>query len=159
MTRMAKAVPKAAMACAVSFLAACGADDPSPRIASAARFVESPLAAPAADELPAWITEPSALPAGLVGTNNCTFPFGPKVPQWDFHPDAGCWEHAGPDGWTRQQFQRIHIPHYAFCGGGPGDATAIRICRAPGEPNPCFIDELTGPTGCARCVVHPTCGE
>lgn len=44
--------------------------------------------------------------------------------------------------------------------GGPGDATAIRVCRLGGQGRPqpwCFIDPTTGPFGCARCVVNPEC--
>ncbi len=112
-----------------------------------------------AGSIPSWILNPATLPPGRMGKNNCTFAFGQVVPQWDFHPDAGCWEHSGPDGWTRQQFQKIHIPNLASCGGGPGDATAIRVCRlgGQGQPQPCFIDPTTGPNGCARCVVNPEC--
>ena len=107
----------------------------------------------------AWILAPPDLPAGWVGKSNCTFLFGPLNARWDFHPEGGCWEHPGPDGWTRQQFQRVHVPSFASCGGGPGDATAIRVCRTggQGQPSPCPIDALTGPTGCARCVVNPQC--
>lgn len=111
-----------------------------------------------ANDLPAWIVEPSTLPDGRVGENNCTFQL-PASYQWDAHSEGGCWEHAGPDGWTRQQFQRVHIPSFASCGGGPGDATAIRVCRAggQGQPSPCSIDPFTGPNGCARCVINPMC--
>jgi len=116
----------------------------------------------AASGLPEWIANPSTLPPGRVGKNNCTFAFGPVVPQWDFHPDAGCWETDGEDGWTRQQFQSIHIPHYNHCpgphGGGPGDATAIRVCHpgGQGQTQP-WCDGTTGPTGCIQCVANPTC--
>jgi hypothetical protein len=81
------------------------------------------------------------------------------VPQWDFHTDAGCWESEGEEGWIRQHFEKIHIPAFPSCGGGPGDATAIRMCRAggQGQPSLCFIDPVTGPSGCARCLVSPTC--
>jgi len=104
--------------------------------------------------LPAWIVSPATLPLGRVGKNNCTFPFGQTVPQWDFHSDAGCWEYPGPDGWTRQQFEKIHIPAFPACSNGPGDATVIRVCRAggAGQPSPCSLDVTTGPNGCARCV-------
>ena len=71
-----------------------------------------------AGSIPSWILNPATLPPGRMGKNNCTFAFGQVVPQWDFHPDAGCWEHSGPDGWTRQQFQKIHIPNLASCGAG-----------------------------------------
>jgi hypothetical protein len=57
-------------------------------------------------------------------------PFGEVVPQWDFHADAGCWEHSGPDGWTRQQYQ---------------------------QPSSCLIDASTGQNGCARCVAITVC--
>ena len=109
-------------------------------------------------DLPSWILNPVALPPGRVGKNNCTFQF-PAGYQWNAHPEGGCWEHPGPDGWFRQQFQKIHIPNFASCGGGPGDATAIRVCRlgGQGQPQPCFIDPTTGPNGCARCVVNPEC--
>jgi hypothetical protein len=108
--------------------------------------------------LPAWVINPVTLPPGRAGKNNCTFPF-PADYQWDLHPEGGCWERSGPGGWTRKQFQRIHIPSFASCGGGAGDATAIQVCRAGGrgQPSPCLIDPTTGPMGCARCVVNPEC--
>ena len=133
---------------------------PSPsRTVQVGGAVGSLQATPSPSSLPAWITQPTTLPDGRVGRNNCSFPFGQDVPQWDFHADAGCWEHDGPDGWTRNQQQRIHIPNFRACGGGPGDANVIRVCRAggPGQPNPCPIDPITGPNGCARCVINPTC--
>ena len=132
---------------------------PSPPDAAAVGIRVASLQDLSSASLPTWITEPATLPEGRVAKNNCTFPFGQIVPQWDLHSDAGCWEHAGPDGWTRQQFQKIHIPSFPSCGGGPGDATAIRVCRAggAGQPSPCLIDQITGPTGCSRCVVNPTC--
>jgi hypothetical protein len=127
--------------------------------------VEGSVLAQLASELPAWIVEPSTLPVGRTGKNDCTFPFGQDVPQWDFHPDAGCWEHAGPDGWTRQQFERIHIPSLPSCGGGPGDGNGIRVCRVGGEgqPSPCFLSPSTGRTAaldvsailCAIRPLHP----
>jgi hypothetical protein len=123
------------------------------------RIITTTGMTPAAGVLADWIVNPATLPEGRVGKNNCTFPFGQDVPQWDLHPEASCWEHAGPDGWTRQQFQKIHIPQFPSCGGGPGDATAIRVCRlgGQGQPAPCFLNPVTGPNGCARCVVNPTC--
>ena len=142
-------------------LAACGATDTP--IEPMQRLDESrvpALGVSALEEgLPAWIVAPATLPPGSVGKNNCTFPFGQTVPQWDFHPDAGCWERPGQDGWTRQQFQKIHIPAFPTCNNGPGDATAIRVCRAggAGQPSPCSPDSPTGPNGCARCVINPTC--
>lgn len=142
------------------FLFGCSAPvSPSP---SSAVQVDSPLGSllgrPSPSSLPAWITEPATLPDGRVGKNNCTFPL-PLDYQWDAHPEGGCWEHPAPDGWSRQQFQKVHIPSFPSCGGGPGDATAIRVCRAGGrgQPSPCLIDPLTGPNGCARCVINPTC--
>ena len=141
------------------FLAACGATDipiePEQRHSeSQATLFEVSTGV----DLPDWIVVPEVLPSGRIGKNNCTFPFGEPV-QWDVHSDAGCWEHPGPDGWTRQQSQRIHIPVFAACGNGPGDATAIRVCRAGGrgQPSPCSLNPTTGPNGCARCVVNPTC--
>ena len=114
----------------------------------------------AAGVLPDWIVNPATLPPGQVGKNNCTFEFPTAAYQWNFHPEGGCWEHEGPDGWTRQQFQRIHIATgFASCGGGSGDATAIRVCRAGGggQPSPCPLNSITGPNGCARCVINPEC--
>jgi hypothetical protein len=149
--------------CVMLLLMACRAGD-TPAAPTEQDFFERPPAdnTPAAQPatgLPRWILKPSVLPVGKVGKNNCTFPLGHIVPQWNLHPDAGCWEHAGPDGWTRQQFASIHIPSFPSCGGGPGDATAIRVCRAggAGQPSPCSIDPRTGPNGCARCVINPTC--
>ena len=110
----------------------------------------------AGDALPAWITHPEELPPGLMGRNNCTFLFG-QAAQWDFHPDGACWERPGPDGWTRQQQHRVHVWQLAACGNGPGDVSPVRVCRAPGEPNPCHINALTGPTGCALCVRSVEC--
>lgn len=105
--------------------------------------------------LPDWIRHPFEFPAGLMGSNNCTFAPGAATAQWDFHPDGGCWERLGPDGWTRQQQHRIHVTQHAACGGGAADLSNTRVCRAPSVPNPCAIDLLTGPNGCARCVIQP----
>jgi len=143
----------------VVFLAACANPaTPSSVASQPPAGTGSSLVALSASELPNWIRNPSTLPPGKVGKNNCTFPFGQNVPQWNFHPNAGCWEQDGEDGWTRQQFQAIHVPNFAPCGGGPGDATAIRVCRVggAGQPAPCF-DAVTGETGCALCVANPTC--
>ena len=107
--------------------------------------------------VPAWVTDPEALPPGLRGRNNCTFAFGQTIPQWDFHPDAGCWERPGPDGWTRQQQFKLHVPQLAACGGGAGDVSPVRVCREPDQTNPCPINPRTGPTGCALCVRNVTC--
>jgi hypothetical protein len=83
-----------------------------------------------ASELPAWIVNPPALPPGRVGKNNCTFAFGQNVPQWNFHPDAGCWEHAGPDGWTRQQYQKLHI-RVSLSAAAVLEMVCYPVCRAP----------------------------
>jgi len=107
--------------------------------------------------IPAWLTTPEELPPAFRGRNNCTFKFGQATAQWDFHPDGGCWERPGPDGWTRQQQYKIHVPQHLACGGGAGDVSPIRVCRAPGEEDPCPINPLTGPTGCALCVASLTC--
>ena len=116
-----------------------------------------------------WVFSTFNLPSGLRGLNNCTFAFGQDIPQWDFHPDAGCWEHPGPDGWVRQQQYNIHIPSAAACGGGPGDATNIRICRRDddglpvfGYPAPCGDRPTpefptTGPNGCSICYRSLVC--
>jgi len=162
MAKLLERMPTVGSACLLWLLVACGgADAPSPpMLPTPARGLAQSVSDSVpkqATGLPAWIVEPSTPPDGRVGKNNCTFAFGQAVPQWDFHPDAGCWEHAGPDGWTRQQYKRIHVPTLPACGGGPGDATGIRVCRAPGLANPCFMDQVTGPNGCARCVVNPVC--
>ena len=107
--------------------------------------------------IPSWILNPETLPPGRRGKNNCTFAFGQEVPQWDFHPDAGCWERPGPDGWTRNQQYKIHVPQLPNCGGGPGDVSPIRVCQVPGMANPCPINPTTGPSGCAICVRSFTC--
>jgi hypothetical protein len=165
MTLPMKRIPRAGAVCLIVSLTACGPTDSSssparmPLVEPGALPSANAVVPPTASELAAWIVEPSTLPPERVGKNNCTFPFGQNVPQWNFHADAGCWERPGPDGWTRNQFQRIHIPSSPFCNGGPGDANAIRVCRAgePGQRSPCSIDPVTGSDGCARCVVHPTC--
>lgn len=107
-------------------------------------------------ELPEWIASPARVPSGLVGIVDCSFPFG-QIAMPGFHADAACWERPGPDGFVRQQFTRIHVASFPQCNGGPGDAEAIRVCKegGAGQPTPC--GEPTGPTGCARCIVNPTC--
>ena len=107
--------------------------------------------------IPAWVAQPEVLPAGRQGQNNCTF--GSATPgQWDAHPEGGCWEHPGPDGWTRQQQHANHFESLPVCGGGPGDVDQIRVCRAGGgdQVSPCNGDP-TGPLGCALCVRSVTC--
>lgn len=166
MTRLETLMVGAVIACALAVTACRNvttADTPTapaldPFVVDGPQPAAASVATKPASGLAAWITEPAALPGGRVGKNNCTFPF-PAEYQWDAHPEGGCWERAGPGGWSRQQFQKIHIPNFASCGGGPGDATAIRVCRAGGrgQPSPCLIDPVTGPNGCARCVINPTC--
>ena len=165
MAKRMRVMALAGAACALLFLVACGAANapaaPSlqPVVGSGGLLVGDPVVTAAASGLPDWILNPATLPPGRVGKNNCTFAFGQDVPQWDFHADAGCWERPGPDGWTRNQQSRVHIPSFRACGGGPGDAEVIRVCRVggAGQPNPCTLDPLTGPAGCARCVINPTC--
>jgi hypothetical protein len=103
--------------------------------------------------LPAWVVHPEALPVGLQGQSNCTFD---AEGQWDAHPDGGCWEKPGPDGWIRQQSNRNHSESLPVCGGGPGDVELIRVCRADSafEISPCGE---TGPRGCGLCVRVVTC--
>ena len=122
-------------------------------------LTSSSTLAQSAGGLPDWVVNPSTLPPGEVGKNSCTFAFGQNVPQWDFHPDAGCWERPGPDGWTRQQQHLIHVPQLAACGGGAGDVSPIRVCRAggAGQPAPCGEIPTTGPTGCTICVREVAC--
>ena len=105
--------------------------------------------------IPAWVAHPEVLPAGHQGKNNCTFGSGG---QWDAHPEGGCWEHPGPDGWTREQRNANHFESLAACGGGPGDVAQIRVCRLGGEDqiSPCD-GATTGPLGCAVCVNTVTC--
>ena len=130
--------------------------------------------------LPPWLApDPVAaragrwqeLPEEFIGTNNCgdenggLFDFGAFIPDWDHHPDAGCLERPGEDGWIVQHAQKLHSPTLNACDFGPGDAYALRICRLgdDGEPAsefpsdlPCII-ELTPLGGCARCLIAPTC--
>jgi hypothetical protein len=160
-----RVIPVATTMCVMVSLIACAAPDTGPAptapslVERSASRIGGLVVLQTATGLPAWIVEPSALPPGTVGKNSCTFSLGPNVPQWDFHADAGCWEHAGPDGWTRQQFERIHIPSSPACGGGPGDVAAVRICKAGGlgQPSPCPLGPVTGPSGCAPCVSDTTC--
>ena len=159
MATLLKGIPSAGAACVIMVLAGCGGED-TPTDPLVSGMLGGLVGTQSVSGLPGWIVNPSTLPPGRVGKNNCTFGFGDNVPIWDFHPDAGCWEHAGPDGWTRQQTQRIHFASFpSACGGGPGDATGIRVCRAGGvgQPSPCSLDTTIGPSGCARCVINPTC--
>ena len=109
----------------------------------------------AGEGTPAWVLQPEALPPGLQGQNNCTFA---EPGQWDAHPEGGCWERPGPDGWSRQQSNSIHFDSLPRCGGGPGDVSQIRVCKlgSEGEISPCDGTE-TGPLGCALCVRVVTC--
>ena len=110
-----------------------------------------------AADVPSWILNPVNFPRGLEGTNNCTFRLGSNTAQWDFHEDGACWERPGPDGWTRQQLHNVHLPAMPECNGGAGDVSPVRICQAPGLENPCPINPMTGPNGCAQCVRSFTC--
>lgn len=103
--------------------------------------------------IPAWVLNPQALPAGLQGRNNCTFE---EPGRWDAHPEGGCWERPGPDGWTRHQSNAIHFDSLPRCGGGPGDVAQIRVCQSGQEfqDSPCGE---TGERGCALCVRVVTC--
>ena len=107
--------------------------------------------------IPDWVLHPQALPAGLQGQNNCTYA---HEGQWDAHPEGGCWERPGPDGWTRQQTNKNHVDSLPICGGGPGDTALLRVCRAGGEDqiSPCD-GNTTGPRGCALCVRVVTCHQ
>lgn len=112
-----------------------------------------------------WIYNPSKMPPGLIGKNNCSpdfgFAFGADP---DFHPvdeadplQGSCWERQGHDGFVRQQLQAVHFAAAPQCGGGPGDINAIRICRVGGrgQSTPCGP---TGNAGCALCTPGPpTC--
>src|SRR5262245_27256864 len=139
------------------FLSACqGPDLPGDLIATSEASSFSMIQGAPLD-IPMWIASPSELPEDLRGRNNCTFAFGQSAAQWDFHPEGACWERPGPDGWTRNQQYRVHVPALAECGGGAGDVSPIRICRAPGELNPCHINPTTGPRGCALCVLSLAC--
>ena len=139
----------------VVFLACAEASAPS-ESSSMASDLDGALLAKAVT-IPAWVLNPETLPPGLRGTNNCTFRFGANTTQWNFHEDGGCWERPGPDGWTRQQAHRIHVPELAECNGGPGDVSPIRVCQAPGLENPCPINPTTGPNSCAQCVRSFNC--
>jgi len=103
----------------------------------------------------AWILDPVDMPPGHIGTSNCVYAFGGRGCNLGAHPDSGCWERdTGHDGWIRQQIYKVHCDGLNACGGGPGDAYAIRICRGPGESSPCG---QTGPNGCAVCQASPVC--
>jgi hypothetical protein len=107
-----------------------------------------------AESLPDWVLSPSTFPDGLKGTNNCSFPMVPNTTTvWNQHEDGGCWEHPGPDGWTRQHLNAVHVEELTGCGRQPGDVTTIRVCRAGGEGqvSPCY-GSVTGPRGCAVCI-------
>jgi hypothetical protein len=104
-------------------------------------------------DLPNWVLNPPTMPEGRQGKDNCTFAFGQEA-QADFHPDGGCWETSAPDGLTRQQLHNVHFPTASFCGGAPGDSSAIRVCASPGIQTICG---LTGPNGCVGCVPNTSC--
>ena len=159
---------RAGAACLMMLLVGCGGEDtPTDPLVNGGMLsgrVGTQSVSQGASEAPllaAWITDPESLPVGLRGQNNCTFAFGVDIPnaQWDFHPEGGCWERPGPDGWTRQQQHHVHVPQHARCGGGAGDVSPIRVCRpgGAGQPNPCLENPTTGPTGCAICVRSLAC--
>jgi hypothetical protein len=134
MANLLKIIPRVGLAFVLLFLIACRAtDSPATQTLTATAQPASTPAQPAstqtptANQLPDWIVNPKTLPPGRVGKNNCKLPFGVDVPDWKFHQDAGCWERPGPDGWTRQQFQKLHVPKFRECNDRPGDATAIRV--------------------------------
>jgi hypothetical protein len=156
MAKLLKIIPRVGPACVMLFLVACRTGDSQTTQTREAIAKPATTQTQKTGQLPDWIVNPPTLPPGRVGKNNCKFAFGVDVPKWDHHPDAGCWEHAGPDGWTRQQFQKLHVPKFRECNDGPGDATGIRVCRAggAGQDSPCG---KTGPKGCAVCVPNPTC--
>src|SRR5512143_3760689 len=141
------------------FALGCSSHDPTPTAVETRANVPFVHATNDQPVLAAWITHPEQLPLGLQGRNNCVFPFGQSTAQWDFHPDGACWEHPGPDGWTRQQQYRVHVPSLASCGGRAGDVSPIRVCRTggAGQPTPCQINPVTGPNGCAVCVAAVVC--
>lgn len=143
----------------LAFSLACSSQDPSLTAADTPAAAQSVHSAKGPPLLPAWITDPEHFPLGLRGRNNCAFAFGQSTAQWDFHPDGACWERPGPDGWTRQQQYRVHVPSLASCGGGAGDVSPIRVCRTggAGQTTPCQINPLTGPNGCALCVAAVVC--
>jgi len=136
MAKLLKTISRVGPACVMLFLVACRTGDSQTTRTREAMAQPATTQTEKTGELPAWIVNPPTLPPGRVGKNNCKFEFGVDTPKWDFHPDAGCWEHAGPDGWTRQQFQKLHVPKFHECNGGPGDATAIRVCRAGAGASP-----------------------
>jgi hypothetical protein len=143
-------------------LAACSIpSEPSLTSVVGPEAVRSVAAAGGPPSLPGWIANPAVIPSGLKGRNNCTFAFGPGATGgiWDYHADGACWERPGPDGWTRQQQNVVHVPQHASCGGGPADVSPIRICRAggAGQPTPCDVNPTTGPLGCAICVRSVVC--
>lgn len=120
--------------------------------------VQASLDAEGVSALPAWILDPAEVPEGLRGQNNCSFAIGQATAEWNYHPDGSCWEHPGPDGWTRNQQYRVHVHALAACGGGAGDVSPIRVCRLPPfQPNICPETPTTGPLGCAICVRSVTC--
>jgi hypothetical protein len=156
---MMKAIlPAAAFGVLGCFVVACSNPSAPSGAAEAPVATVASAAAVGPPALPAWILNPVVVPKGRQGKNNCTFALGPNAASgiWNFHPDGACWEHGGPDGWTRQHQNVIHVPSHAACEGGPADVSPIRICRpgGAGQPTPCGT---TGPLGCAICVRSVVC--
>jgi hypothetical protein len=89
-----------------------------------------------AGSIPSWNPQSRDAAAWPKGPKQLYVQFGQDIPQWDFHPDAGCWEHAGPDGWTRQVQYKLHVPHHSDCGGWTGRRFAIRCVSGPGHCKP-----------------------
>jgi len=139
------------------FLVACRTADSQTTPTREASAQPAATQPPTANQLPDWIVNPATLPPGRVGKNNCKFEFGHEGADLKVHRDAGCWEHEGPGGWTRQQFQKIHVPKLPECNDRSADLTGIRVCRAGGKDQDSPCGGKTGPTGCARCVANPKC--
>jgi hypothetical protein len=167
MAKLLKIIPRIGPACVMLFLVACRTGDSQTTQTQEARAhpattqtrEASAQHATTQTQLPDWIVNPPTLPPGRVGKNNCKFEFGHEGADWTVHPDAGCWEHEGPGGWTRQQFQKIHVPKLPQCNDRQADLTGIRVCRAGGKDQDSPCGGKTGPTGCAGCVANPTCHQ
>src|SRR5262249_13708869 len=157
MAKLLKIIPRVGAACVMLLLVACRAADSPATQTRTATGQPSTTSTPTASQLPDWIVNPATLPPGKVGKNNCKFEFGHEGADWKVHHDAGCWEHEGQGGWTRQQFQKIHVPKLPQCNDHAADLTGIRVCRAGGKDQDSPCGGKTGPTGCAGCVANPTC--
>jgi hypothetical protein len=146
-------------------LAACGL-----AVSDSIEATDQPLLVSTQPKDSAWILHPAELDESHDGTSNCSPHVGDNPLYFGFggnrgcslavqHEDSACFEReTGHDGWIRQQGQSIHCDIVPPCGGGPGDISAIRLCRDPGvgapgawpsQASPCGN---TGPNGCAACV-------